>query len=78
MKTDMGHRVALMGNVPPLDVAVREPPEVVAQWAEDSLDKAALGGGMILSVGGGVSPGMPPENLGAMLAAARTWSKSAL
>lgn len=78
VKADMGHRVALMGNVPPLDVAVREPPEVVAQWAEDCLDKAALGGGMILSVGGGVSPGMPPENLDAMLAAARTWSKSAL
>ena len=72
----MGHRVALMGNVPPLDVGVRESPEVVGEWAKSCLDKAAPGGGMILSVGGGVSPGMPPENLEAMIAATRAWSKS--
>jgi len=77
VKAEMGHRVALMGNVPPLDVAVREPPEVVAEWARACLDKAAPGGGMILSVGGGVSPGTPPESLDAMLEAARTWSKPA-
>ncbi len=77
VKAEMGHRVALMGNVPPLDVAVRQPPEVVSQWAMDCLNQAAPGGGMILSVGGGVSPGMPPENLDAMLEAARTWSKPA-
>ncbi|MEW5961730.1 MAG: hypothetical protein AB1801_28765, partial [Chloroflexota bacterium] len=36
--------------------------------------KAAPGGGMILSVGGGVSPDMPAENIDAMLAAARAWT----
>jgi uroporphyrinogen decarboxylase len=76
VKDVMGHRVALMGNVPPLDVAVRSSPEVVAQWARDCLDKAAPGGGMILSVGGGASPGMPAESLDAMLEVARGWSKS--
>jgi uroporphyrinogen decarboxylase len=75
VKDVMGHRVALMGNVPPLDVAVRESPEVVAQWAGACLDKAAPGGGMILSVGGGASPGMPAESLDAMLEVARGWSK---
>jgi uroporphyrinogen-III decarboxylase len=75
VKATMGHRVALMGNVPPLDVGVRESPEVVAQWTKTCLDKAAPGGGMILSVGGGVSPGMSAENLDAMLAAARVWKK---
>jgi uroporphyrinogen decarboxylase len=75
VKADMGHRVALMGNVPPLDVAVREPPDVVAQWAVDCLSRAAPGGGMILSVGGGVSPDTPAENLDALIAAARAWSK---
>jgi uroporphyrinogen decarboxylase len=75
VKEIMGHRVALMGNVPPLDVAVRQPPEVVAGWARDCLDKAAPGGGMILSVGGGVSPETPPESLDAMLEVARSWSK---
>lgn len=75
VKAAMGHRVAMMGNVPPLNVGVRASPDVVAQHAKACLDKAAPGGGMILSVGGGVSPGMPAENIDAMLQAARTWTK---
>lgn len=74
-KAQMGHRVAMMGNVPPLTVGVRESPEVVAASAKACLDKAAPGGGMILSVGGGVSPEMPAENIDALLEAARTWTK---
>jgi uroporphyrinogen decarboxylase len=65
----------MMGNVPPLDVGVRESPEVVAEWSKACLDKAAPGGGMILSFGGGVSPDTPAENIDAMLEAARTWVK---
>jgi len=76
VKAEMGHRVALMGNVPPLDVAVRESPEVVSRYAQECLDKAAPGGGLILSLGGGVSPDTPAENLDAMLEAARNWSKA--
>lgn len=72
-KDIVGHRIALMGNVPPLHVGVRESPEVVAKWAQNNLDRAAPGGGMILSVGGGVSPGTPAENLDALLETARTW-----
>jgi len=73
VKAKMGHRVALMGNVPPLDVGVRGTPADVARWARECLDKAAPGGGMILSFGGGVSPGTPPENIDALLKAAREW-----
>ena len=65
-----------MGNVPPLEVGVRESPEVVAHWAKSCLDKAAPGGGLILSVGGGVSPDMPAENIDAMLETAQTWKES--
>ena len=75
VKAQMGHRVALMGNVPPLSVAVRQEPSVVAASANTCLDRAAPGGGMILSVGGGVSPDMPAENMDAMLAAARNWKR---
>jgi len=71
VKAKMGHRVALMGNVPPLDVGVRGTPAEVARLARDCLEKAAPGGGMILSFGGGVSPGTPPENIDALLKAAR-------
>jgi uroporphyrinogen-III decarboxylase len=71
VKAQMGHRVALMGNVPPLDVGVRGTPAEVLDWARTCLEKAAPGGGMILSFGGGVSPGTPPENIDALLTAVR-------
>jgi uroporphyrinogen-III decarboxylase len=76
VKAKMGHRVAMMGNVPPLDVGVRGTPADVAQWARECLDKGAPGGGMILSFGGGVSPGTPAENIDALLEVAREWRKS--
>jgi uroporphyrinogen-III decarboxylase len=76
VKAKMGHRVALMGNVPPVDVGVRGTPEDVAQWARQCLDKAAPGGGMILSFGGGLSPDTRPENIDALLEAARAWRNS--
>jgi uroporphyrinogen-III decarboxylase len=72
----MGHRVAVIGNVPPLDMGLREPPEVVERWAPECLDKGAPSGGMLLSFGGGVSLGTPPENIDALLKAAHKWSKS--
>ncbi|MBN1311461.1 MAG: uroporphyrinogen decarboxylase family protein [Anaerolineae bacterium] len=74
VKAIMGHRVALMGNVPPLDVGVRGTADDVAQWAHSCLEKAAPGGGMILSFGGGVSPGTPAENIDALIKAAHDWS----
>jgi uroporphyrinogen-III decarboxylase len=76
VKAVMGQRVALMGNVPPLDVGVRGTPAEVLDQARACLDKAAQGGGMILSFGGGVSPGTPPENVDALLRAAREWTRS--
>jgi uroporphyrinogen-III decarboxylase len=73
VKAQMGHRVALLGNVPPLDMGVRGTPQAMARWARDCLDRGAPGGGMILSFGGGVSPGTPAENIDALLATARRW-----
>jgi uroporphyrinogen decarboxylase len=72
-KQKMGGRTALMGNVAPLDLGVRGTPEQVYAAAKDCLDKAAPGGGLILSFGGGVSPGALPENIDALLQAARDW-----
>jgi uroporphyrinogen decarboxylase len=76
-KAKMGHRVALMGNVAPLDLGARGTPEEVEAAALACLDNAALGGGMILSFGGGVSPDTPAENIDALLRAARNWQPSA-
>jgi uroporphyrinogen-III decarboxylase len=73
VKEKMAGRVALMGNVAPLDLGVRGTPEQVYAAATECLNKAAPGGGMILSFGGGVSPGTVPENIDALLEAARAW-----
>jgi uroporphyrinogen-III decarboxylase len=73
VKARMGRRVALMGNVPPLAMGVRGTPADVTDWAQECLDRGAPGGGMILSFGGGVSPGTPAENIDALLRAAGQW-----
>ncbi len=77
VKARMGHRVALMGNVPPLDVGVRGTAADTAKWARECLTRCsrAPGGlsGMILSFGGGVSPEAPAENIDALLQAACDW-----
>jgi uroporphyrinogen decarboxylase len=61
----VGGRMTLMGNVPPLDVGVRGTPEAVEEAALTVLRDAG-DHPLILSVGGGVSPGMPAANIHAM------------
>lgn len=61
--------VAMMGNVPPLDVMARGTPAEVAVWAQECVRKTG-GRGLILSAGGGVSPGTPPEAIDALVQAA--------
>ena len=58
----------MMGNVSPLESGVRGTPEEVKTATLDLLRKAGREG-MILSVGGGVSPGMPGANIRAMIEA---------
>ncbi|HSR16857.1 MAG TPA: uroporphyrinogen decarboxylase family protein, partial [Ignavibacteriaceae bacterium] len=65
VKSRLGNRMCLMGNVNPLEVGVRGTPEEVFNATLDVLDKSG-GEGIILSVGGGTSPGMPKENILAM------------
>jgi uroporphyrinogen-III decarboxylase len=61
-------RLCLMGNVAPLDLGVRGTPEAVKAAAADVLAQAD-GASLILSVGGGVSPGMPKQNILALVEA---------
>jgi len=58
VKRRVGGRMCLMGNVNPLEVGVRGTPEDVRKATLDVLEKSG-GEGVILSLGGGVSPGMP-------------------
>ena len=66
VKARVGDRMCLMGNVNPLEIAVRGTPEETREATLDVLEGSG-GEGIILSVGGGVSPGMPRENILAML-----------
>ena len=60
VKSRVGDRMCLMGNVNPLEVGVRGTPEEVREATLDVLEKSG-GTGIILSVGGGTSPGMPAK-----------------
>jgi MtaA/CmuA family methyltransferase len=65
VKRRVGNRLCLMGNVNPLEIGVRGTPEQVRAATLQVLEKSG-GEGIILSVGGGVSPGMPRQNILAM------------
>jgi uroporphyrinogen decarboxylase len=64
-------RMALLGNVAPLDTLVRGTPEQVLREARACVGKVAAGGGFILSAGGGLSPGTPAGHIDALVRAAR-------
>ncbi|PTX91568.1 uroporphyrinogen decarboxylase family protein [Opitutus sp. ER46] len=68
VKARIGRRLCLMGNVNPLEVGVRGTPEQVRAATLDVLEKSG-GENIILSVGGGTSPGMPRANIVAMQSA---------
>ena len=65
VKEIVGDRMCLLGNVNPLEIGVQGTPNEVYQAATDVLEKSK-GEGIILSMGGGVSPSMPGENIFAM------------
>jgi uroporphyrinogen-III decarboxylase len=75
VKRRVGNRMCLMGNVNPLEIAVRGTPDEVKEATLDVLE-GGEGEGMILSVGGGTSPGMPRENIVAMLEALEEFNAS--
>jgi len=62
VKNVVGDRMCLMGNVNPLEIGVQGTPEEVFNATLDVLEKSN-GEGIILSLGGGVSTGMPRKNI---------------
>ncbi len=65
VKNSVGDRICLMGNVNPLEIGVQGTPQEVFDATLDVLEKSN-GEGIILSLGGGVSPGMPRDNIVAL------------
>jgi uroporphyrinogen decarboxylase len=72
----VGKDVCLMGNIPPLDVLTNGSREETLQAAEACL-RAHPGAGLILSAGGGASPGTPGENVAAMVQAVENFRSGA-
>jgi MtaA/CmuA family methyltransferase len=71
-KRRVGHRVALMGGVNTLTLLRGSPEEVEAE-ARECIRKGATGGGYILGAGDMVPRHARPENVDAMIAAAKKY-----
>ena len=67
----VGPDICLMGNVPPLEAMAHGTPEDVRQATRACLQDHPGREGLLLSVGGGTSPGTPGENIRAFIQAAR-------
>jgi uroporphyrinogen decarboxylase len=63
----VGDKVCLMGNIPPLDVLVNGNPEIVSDKTRECLRDHKSKRGIIISAGGGTAPGTPKENIIAMI-----------
>lgn len=66
----VGPDICLMGNVPPLEILLNGNPEAVRDATKTCIQKHPETG-LLLSVGGGTSPGTPGENIRALIHAAR-------
>ena len=67
----VGPQICLIGNVPPLEVLAQGTRDDVLRAARACLDAHPSRRGLILSAGGGTSPGTPGENIRALAEAVR-------
>jgi len=65
VKARVEGRLCIMGNVNPLEIGVRGTTDAVYHATMEVLEKSG-GEGIILSLGGGISPGMPGQNIRAI------------
>ncbi|MBI5819566.1 MAG: uroporphyrinogen decarboxylase family protein [Verrucomicrobia bacterium] len=70
MRRLCGESVTLLGNLPPRDVMALGTPDDVRKGVRAMLEPLADKRGLILSVGGGMSPKTPTENIEAFIEAA--------
>jgi MtaA/CmuA family methyltransferase len=72
----LGNKICLLGNIPPLDVLAQGNPEQVREATARCLRSHGAKCGIILSAGGGTSPGTSRENLLAMMDTAEKVSRA--
>ena len=71
MKARTGGKVTLLGNIPPRDVLAQGTPEDVTKSVGAAIGSLNDKSRIILSCGGGLPPGVPTENIAALIAAVR-------
>lgn len=74
-RRQLGDKVCIMGNIPPLEVLTKGTPEIVYHETITRLDDYASKAGIMLSAGGGASPSMSKENCLALLKALNDWNR---
>ncbi len=70
----LGKGVCMLGNIPGLDILTKGGPEAVYAETLRRLDAYGCKRGLILSAGGGASPGMPRENVLSFMSALGEWN----
>lgn len=74
-KRRIGDKMCLLGNVPPLEVLAKGTPFDVKLACKKCILRAAPHGGYVLSAGGELVRGTPPENIEAMVKAAKEYGR---
>jgi uroporphyrinogen-III decarboxylase len=75
MKAWTNDQVALLGNIPPRDVLAAGTPAEVARAVNDMLFGLDDSSRLIVSCGGGMPPGVPTENIEALVSAAAAFRR---
>ena len=72
----LGDKVCIFGNVPPRDILTYGTPQDIIKVTKETLDKYGSKEGIIISAGGGASPGMSKDNFRAFIDAVSEWNAS--
>ncbi len=75
LKRLIGHRMCLEGNLPSVAVLAGGSPLQIEEAVRKIILRAGAGGGLIVSTGGGISTGTPPEAIDVMIAAAQKYGR---
>ncbi len=74
MKSWTGNKIALLGNVPPRDVLAVGTPADVERSVTGMLDALEDHSRLIVSCGGGMPPGVPTENIQALISTVKNYA----
>ena len=77
MKAWTANKVTLLGNIPPRDVLATGTPDDVTRVVGEMLQALEDHSRVIVSCGGGMPPGVPTENIQALISATGQFDRKA-